>query len=93
MQIFSAEGKFLHHAAEGQWIHPVCISFHAEQAFIADWGGGCVTVCRLDGSLVRKIYSFHSRDGISDLHPFSIVVDRDGFIFVAQYAGRHRAES
>lgn len=58
VQIFDAEGKFLHHAGKGLWQRAYGLEVAASgEAFICDFNfnANCIVVCRPDGSVARRI--------------------------------------
>lgn len=64
MQVFSAEGKFLHHIAKGEWQDATGVACAPNgDAFITDYAANCVVVVRSDGSIARRFGSDHLKGG------------------------------
>ena len=84
VQVFSAEFKFCHRVtSKGGWKTPTKVAFDTNgEVFVADYGAGCIVVCRPDGSFVRQFSSPRgSRGQING--PGEVVADGKGLILVA----------
>lgn len=98
VQVFSAEGKFLHEAAkerredtDAAGSAPLGIAFASNgEAYIADGTQHRIMVCRPDGNVIRRFGSRDGRYGDPDgvgtfLHPHYVAVDRQqGLVFVTE---------
>lgn len=77
VQVFSEDGKFLYNAAKGQWRAANGIAFDADgHAYIADFVGHCIVVCRPDGSFAGQFGSFGHKDVEFD-GPSYVAIDQE----------------
>ena len=91
-QMFSSEGKFIDHVANGKFTSS-CLGIASDnngEIFLADTGGDRILVCRMDGSFVRSFGSKGSCNGQLKSQR-GLVVDGNGLLFVVDY-GNHRVQ-
>lgn len=77
VRVFSSEGQFLHHVAQGKWNDACGIAFDdAGNSYITDYSQHAVVVCSPDGTtVIRRIGSLGSGPG-QFKNPWYIALDR-----------------
>lgn len=84
VQVFSADGVFLHHVAKGSWEDACGLAFAANgDVYIADHQTHSITVCRSDGTFLRRFGKEGS--GNEEFNgPIALAVDsKQGLVFVS----------
>ncbi len=77
IQVLSHDGCFIRTIGEDKLADAVCLEITGNSIFVTDYGRGCISVFKTDGTFVRD-FSKNSFE-----RPQGIAVDSDGFVHVS----------
>ena len=87
--VFSEDGQYLRYIGQrgrgkGDLQYPVGVYTSGDYVYITEWGNNRISVFCTSGKFVLS-FGMDEAGGSELKHPWSIAIDKDGFIFVCEY--------